>query len=355
MLIYWILLLVPGTLCVLLRPVDSRQRNRIVVSAFFIILLAMLMLRSESCGIDLSNYKYYFMRFSEMSWEELKYYDLEPGYKIYVKIIGAITDDFQLFLALTAVICLTPIAWLYLNDCEKPFLLILLFVNMSIFPMIFSGLRQAMAIAVGVFVYDAVRNRKLVRAMLLSWLACQFHESAVLLFLFYPFYHLRIRRSDLFWIIPAIMLCYLLRKPIFQLLGRLAEMMGSDYDATVTSTGAFMTMILFALFYVFSMIVADEQDRDPELFGLRNMMLLALLIQLFSSLHFTVTRVGYYTLVYVPMLLPKVLSKPRREFREITWVICGILCLFFFCYFMTNGYFGEDMLQIFPYVPFWGG
>lgn len=355
MLVYWLMLLIPGMMYVLLLPLKEDQRNRAVTAAFFLILGAMLVLRGTDCGIDLRTYEYYFRKFAAMPWQLLHTYDLEPGFKCYVKLIASFTDNYQLFIAITSVLYMIPVMYLYQRFQRGSFLKLLLLVNMSVFPMFFSGLRQAMAIAIGVFAYLALIDGRKIRYLLFTGLAWLFHESAFMLLLLYPMYHLRIRQKNTPVIVMGLCALLALNKEIFLLAGKVAALLGSSYVVSATSTGAYMTIVLLFAFFLFSMIMLDEEKADGEIFFLRNILLLALIVQMFSPLHNTVSRLGYYFVLFVPLLIPEVIYRAKRQFLQISVLAQFILCGFFFFYFMESAYTGQDILRIYPYIPFWKG
>lgn len=355
MLIYWLLLLIPGALYVLLMPLRESTRNRIVTAAFFLILGTMLALRSADCGIDMRNYEYYFRNFSYMPWRMLRAYDLEQGYAHYVKLITSFTDNFQVFVAITSILCVGPLLYLYQRFPRGAYLRILLFVNMSLFPMLFSGLRQSMAIGIGIFAYLAVVDGKNLRFLLLTGLACLFHESAYMLLLLYPACHIRIRQKHTAVIVIVLCVLLVFNREIFLLMGRIAELLGSSYNISATNTGAFMMIVLLFLFFLFSMLFLDEEKAGREVLCIRGIVLLALIIQIFAPLNYTVSRMGYYFLAYIPILVPEVVYQEKREFSQITLLAHFVMCAFFFVYFLYTAYTGADILRIYPYVPFWEG
>ena len=52
-------------------------------------------------------------------------------------------------------------------------------------------------------------------------------------------------------------------------------------------------LILFALFTVFAFIIPDELIIDKETTGLRNFLLLSLVLQMFAPLHSLAMRLNY--------------------------------------------------------------
>lgn len=354
MAIYWLLLLIPGALCLLLQPWEAIYRGRVVLVTFFLILAMLLALRGVGCGVDLENYQYYFLHIAAVDWKDLGSFGLELGFAVYVKLVSLLTDSFQIFLAVTAVLSLLPLMILYCRNPEYPFLQILLFVNLSIFPRLFSGIRQSFAIAIGVLAFDAVRKRKPCLFICLVLAASWFHSSAPVLGLMYPVFFLKLRKRYLPVIVGALVALFVLKERMFLLLSELGQLLEIKYAMKMTDTGTYAAIVLYTLFCLFSMIVAEEQG-DETLCGLRNLMLLALVIQVFAPLHHTVSRVGFYFLVFIPTMMGRTLCRAISAFSDLVRATLAVICLFFFGYFLYTGYLGEDILCIYPYIPFWKG
>ena len=91
----------------------QKKTKNITISVFFLMFIIMLALRNVSCGVDLSNYKMYFDSAHRLSWQDL-FQDIEPGYCVLEKLVSYLTQDFNVFLAIVAIICLLPI-WIFRN------------------------------------------------------------------------------------------------------------------------------------------------------------------------------------------------------------------------------------------------
>lgn len=355
MLAYWLLLIIPAVLYLILKLSGVRNSDRAVLTLFFIGFGIMLALRSVSCGIDLTNYQYYFESISATPWRYITLWDLETGYVVYVKLVSMLTDNYQVFLAITAAVTVLPLMHLYRKNDDNALLSILLFVYTDIFAMMFSGLRQSIAIAVGVLAYCAIKEKKLLKFLLLVMLATLFHKSAFMLILMYPIYHMKIRSRHSIFIVTALIAAFILRRQLFTLIGAVIELMRIGYDATTADTGAYMNLLLSFIFLIFSLVITDDTKADGDLLGLRNILMLNIAIQIFAPLHHTIMRVAYYFAALLPLLIPKVVNCAKTELKDIARIACVVMVIFFAVYFFYNAYTGQDILHIYPYVPFWKG
>ena len=76
-------------------------------------------------------------------------------------------------------------------------------------------------------------------------------------------------------------------------------------------------------------------------------------MQSFASVNSVAMRLNYYYLIFIPLLIPKVADGARTELRQLARVSTVVFVCFFFFWFFKEAYTGADILQVFPYVPFW--
>ena len=274
-------------------------------------------------------------------------------------IIGNIFGNYQIFLAFVAAICILPIALLYCEDRHFGFLKIVIFVNLPTFVMMFSGLRQAIAISIGTIAYHFVRKKKLFPFLLTVLIAFGFHKSSFMLLPMYWIYQIRFKRKHLLIIAPAMVVLYLFNSTIFNFLLTFIGDYADKYDATAGATGAVNMLILFGLFVIFSYVLSDESKMTDEMFGLRNFLLVCFALQCFAPVHNLAMRLNYYYILFIPIAVAKVFPVVRSQYRQIAKLAHIVLCAFFTVYFLYTSYIscitGISDLDTFPYVPFWRG
>lgn len=334
----------------------AQKRNQMTILLFLGGLFVLLALRDITVGIDLYQYKIIFERCANSSFANLSDFSWELGYSIYNKLVSVISQEYRFFLIVTAIIILIPIYKLYSKETRYSFLLIVLFINMPCFLMMFSGLRQAIATSIGILVFIAIENKKYVWSVLLIILAACFHVSALILFLLYPAFFLKIKTRHLFFIVPVMFAVYVFKVSIIRTIISFAPSRYIEFYGEVKSTGAVGMMILFLIFLVFSFVVLDETSMSKKDFVLRNILLIATIFQLFVPIHGLVQRVSYYFLIFVPVAILSVVQAPKKWLKNISDIAVVVMSCFFFLYFFYNGLFSTDnLLDVFPYKFFWSG
>ena len=164
--------------------------------------------------------------------------------------------------------------------------------------MMFSGVRQMLAIGIGCLAYEFTRNKKLIHFIIAVCIAITFHVSAFMLAFMYPIYNAKITKKWLGAVVPALLVIFVFNKQIFSFLATLLRRF-TRFDAEVTSTGAFTILLLFAMFAVFAFLTPNESRLDEDTIGLRNFLLFSIVIQMFAPLHMLAMRMNYYYIIFI--------------------------------------------------------
>lgn len=353
MLLFIFLLIIPIVLQhVKIKGIDYQLKNRIAFVFFWVMLTFLLMFRHKSVGTDTTSYMAFFDQVSATNWSNITdYYSTEIGFTILTKQISYISAQPQFFIAVTSLLVSVMIFPTYYRLIEDSSLTIVLFCSMSTFVMMFSGIRQMLAIAIGFVAYELTRRKKLVFFILAVALAIMFHTSAFMLIFMYPLYHAKITKNWLYVIVPLFVVCLIFNNQIF---GFLTVVLDSytRFSIEGNSTGAYTMILLFLAFAVISFMIPDENEIDKETVGLRNFLLLAIFIQMFAPLHNLAMRMNYYYIIFLPLLIPKVLSIRKDGLRQVAVVGRHVMVGFFLIYTLVFMYSG-GALDVVPYHFFW--
>lgn len=111
-------------------------------------------------------------------------------------------------------------------------------------------------------------------------------------------------------------------------------------------------LLLFIVFAVFAYLIPDESKLDRDTIGLRNFLLLAVVLQMFASLHSLAMRMNYYYIAFIPLLLPKIIEYRSKTWNQIAVVARYAMIAFFVAFFFITAP-NDNSLQTFPYRFFW--
>lgn len=334
------------------KNIDFEKKNKISMLFFFVLLTILIMLRHENVGNDTRNYINTFKYISEVNWRSVNEYSVEMGFSYFNKIISLFTDNSQVYIAVSAIITVMMIYPTYKRLCKDPSLSIVIFCTMPTFVMMFSGIRQMLAIGIGCIAYEFTRNKKLIPFVISVCIAMTFHISAFMLAFMYPIYHAKITKKWLGAVVPVLLAIFVFNKQIFSFLTMLLRRF-TRFDAEVTSTGAFTILLLFVIFAIFAFLIPDESRLDKDTIGLRNFLLFSIIIQMFAPLHMLAMRMNYYYIIFIPLLIPKVIACKSEKWNQLAITGRHTMVVFFLMYFFLNANSISGNLNVFPYHFFW--
>ena len=352
MLWFCILLLVPMAIQHIAVPgIRYERKNRAALVFFFLLMFMMVAFRHEMIGNDTSNYIRIYHRLSKTQYSSLKAMGDEPLFAIFCKLCNYVSADYRFFIAASAAIPLWGIGRLYCRESEDTSLTIVLFAVSSVFAMLFSGIRQSIAIGIGMMAFPFVRKKQFWRFLICVILAMGFHSSAALLLLLYPAYHVKITKKWLYGVVPVMITVFVFNRQIFSFLLTLLSRY-SRFEGEISSTGAYTMLILFAILGVFSFAIPDEEKMDQDTIGLRNILLLVIVLQMFAPLHSLAMRINYYFIPFVPVLIPRIIRCRKTEMAQVAILARHIMVIVFAIYFLAL-LIPSNPLNIYPYHFFW--
>lgn len=350
---YVILLILPVALYPIFKNVrvNGKSIERLPLLFFFAFMTFLVMMRHEDVGNDTRNYIYMFEQISGENWQNILTDPSEIAFRLMEKTISLFTRDYRVYLGIVAIIITALIYPTYTEMCEDTPLTIALYCIMSTFCMMFSGLRQMISIGIGFIAYRFTKEKKLIPFIIATIIAIGFHTSAFMLFFMYPVYHARITKKWLFIVIPVLLIIFAFNRQFFGLLAQVLQTY-TRFEVVERSTGAYTMLILFTIFAVFSFLIPDEALLDKDIIGMRNLLLLSLIIQMYTPLNYIAMRMNYYYIIFIPLLLPKIINRSSVRYREVAKFSRYVMIFFFISYFFFSATPGGSLHTV-PYYFFW--
>lgn len=159
----------------------ENKHTRVQIVFFFVVIFVLWFLtafRSKNIGNDTETYLGYFQFFAKHGVDPNG--RLEMGYQILNVLVSKISNNPQFFFAFVATFCYVGTGiYIYKYSDNLVFSTVLLFpVAYSFFA---SGLRQAIAMVICLYAYQAIKKKKLLIAILLILFAFTFHKSALVM------------------------------------------------------------------------------------------------------------------------------------------------------------------------------
>lgn len=336
MTIYYVLyfLIALITLVSYASAMKANYKRMVCTWSVFILLLLVLGLRHETMGKDLVGYTLgdkvgylvTYDKIADATWSQVfhdTFVNYERGYIIYCKIVATLTGgDHQIFLAVTALASLLPIAWCIYRKSETPTLSWLIYMGLPMLTLLYSGLRQSIALGLCALSVLAIQDRKPLRFALLVLLAATFHRSALVFLVAFPIYFIRFNTAMRALSMLVIALVFIGRSFIFGLLTKLVR--GSAVADNNNSITLFLVLLAI---YLFCIVFSNGSEKQN---GLMNIFLMACLCQAFGGLYLLALRIGYYFLLALVLLLPDVIRNLRVRQDRIMVTLAVSACFGFY-------------------------
>lgn len=281
---------------------EKAEKLKVIMTLIAILPMFLLfVLRNKSMGTDTFGYVRAFQySIPKHSFQELlrgDYGDTEVGYLIYVKVITLFTNNYTIFFLINGIIIFGALLHFAFRYTENPFVFFFLFIALGTYAFINTGLRQSLAIAICIFAFDFVRNRKLIPFLLLVLLAYFFHKSAMVFLLIYPLGS--IKQTD--WMIfTYVILAVVFVAGFAAFQGLFNEILGYEYEIEETGNGGIFMIFVFVLcsFSIFMLFDKKEEkekkDSDALLMQLSLMAVVFWLLRLISR---TAERISFYYII----------------------------------------------------------
>lgn len=337
MLVYYLIILVL-LMGHLLENKLNIKLKRMMISITVGSLIIVQGLRSFNVGVDLVSYSFYFSHYanSGITWVGE---DVEVLYRILNHIVFLLGGNFRTVLFVVSILMYIPLGYIVSKYSKMPFLSIFMFVVLGFFVFSLSGLRQTIAVGLTLLSFKYIKQKRFVPYILLVLLAIGFHKSSVFFLLAYPLYHIKIKKEALPILVIVLIVVFILRKPIFDYL-----YLYYNEKYIPVDTGAYNFLFMLIAIYVLGYFVFWNKTTTYTN-GLMNLILMAIIIQFFSSYSTVVMRVAYYYYIYLILLIPEQIKafNDKKIGLLYKWFVVVFLTIFFLNSVKNN------LLEVFPY------
>lgn len=299
-------------------------------------------LRDRTVGVDVAGYIEQFYRLQQFSWNTISF-SKDPVYGYFVKLITYISSNHQVYLAIVGAIFAFSVSfWIY-RFSDEPMISFFLLLPLTHFYLSMALFRQTVAISILLFAYEYLKERRLLKFVLIVIIASLFHITALLFVLAYFLPNLKI--STIRYLLltgVALILFYVFR---IQIISFLVSLVPDRGYSIISSSQGLTTLATFLLIFLASLLFRrDVLKKDSEAGFLYNMMVWSIAFQILVPLSPTIFRASVYFNIYNILLIPKVVGViEEKELRLIGYLI--LLGVFGIQYFV----FTSKAAGMYPY------
>lgn len=295
--------------------------------------------RDFSVGDDTMAYKWMFDETTRISWERLANHFVgvmtgaeegkDPGYYLIQKVIQLVTENYQWYLLIVALLFLIPFGiWIYRNSTE-PLLSFLIFSTLFYSFFAITGIRQTIATALAVLVgYYFIQNRRFWPFIGIILLAATIHKSALV---FLPFYFLATKAITSRYLLvmgALIPFLFIFRMPLFELFRSISGYDEYDY---YTGAGTYNFSLLLVMITVVALWRREQMiEANPNVTHYLNALLLALCFLPLTFINPSMMRIVQYFSIFIMLLIPEILQSFDRRERLLVYYVAISMLLFLF-------------------------
>lgn len=339
-------------------------RNKLSKNIFlyfsFLLMFLVNVLRYPLIGTDMGRYYRHYINIGMInSLDSFLNYDHEIGFKTLQFLVSHIFNNFQIYIVIVGVIIFSSYAFYIRKYSVNYYLSIFFFITLGFYDFSFSGLRQAIAMAISLYAYNFAIKKKLKLFILATLLASLFHITAIVILPIYFLINYQLKRRDILFIIPSFVLFYLFRMRIGAFFNLLY------YDSTETmynssdgfSGMAFLLIVIIILGFILESPFSEKSDK--KMIGFLNVLITAAFIQVISTFAYSFTRLNYFYLlsliIYMPQIMALKTSKCIYFDKKIEFMVKILFTIFILTYFSIaylNSLTPEGS-NVLPYSFFW--
>lgn len=310
----------------------------------FIFILMIGLMRSPSLGVDVDNYRRYFLRFYPSKGITFFIFNFkyDIGYVLLNKFVRLFTSNFRIFENVVFCISYGIFSHIIYKRSKYPALSFLIYIGFGFIGTNLCILRQAIACSICFLSFDYLKRNKILAYFLLILLAMTFHKTAI----FFALSYLMVQNKN--------MKVSLVKKNIFIVISILVAMYlisflykfysNNNYSDISVSGRGYKLLIFYVLISIIQRIIIGNRDFKDELkdydcsFSSIYFQIAALSFSLFTRI------TSYYELMYA-LSVPNISHK--SNFSKFYVLVFTALFSILFIFELIN-----DGCQIVPYVPF---
>ena len=294
--------------------------DRLSVMLVCLILFLILALQDAYANADLMSYytryrslqNYSFQSFLRQL-EDMK----DPVYYLAGYLFGKLGLNFYVWKAFISFVFVLGLYKLVLYHSANIYVSFIALLSLGLYGFAFSGLRQTMAFGILFFAYPYLKNRKLLRFILVVVLAALFHSTALIFLAAYPIYRLNLRLRNILILLAIGGVVLLNANPIANLY---LQLMGTDeIYAEYLESGNVLSMsgiIISGSIWLFCTVFLSRRNASKFDEHLCNLSLLALFGRILSTVWFAeFFRVSmYFSIFEFLMIADACASKEKSSF-----------------------------------------
>ena len=261
----------------------------------------------------------------------------DPGYTFIEKVFQLVFKDYRFWLIFIAIFFTASMGiWIYKNS-EMPWLSFIIYSSLFFAFYAVTGHRQTIATVLVVFIgYKYIKERKLWKFLVLSFVAFIIHKSSIVFVPFYFIANMNITALKSVFILGGSFVFSLIGKPIYAPLAYTLGFGEEQIEESVGGAGTYATVLLLVCVFTLFCYPNVKERRDDSKF-LYNAMFMTIFTTLFVYQQQAFMRIQQYYSLFIMIMIPEIVMSFEKR-QRILISMCGTLVLMFYI-IMQNPYY----------------
>ena len=327
MIFYYIYILI-SLFCIIREESGLSEKKRLWNLRIAILPVFVLMaFKAPTVGSDTPNYIRMYEMIADTTWYLDEYGGIEPGYNLFQRALHLISADPQTLMIGVAVVVAIALFYFF-KEYKYACFALYFFTSLGFLSFALSGLRQTLAIAIGMLAYRYIKGRKIVPFFLVTLLAFTFHRSALFIIPAYFIANQQLKAKNVSMVFFLILLVFFFAD---KLLLTVADIMSYDkYGVEYTANG----YQFFLLVLLVTIVVIKNRDKiikfNASNLYVLNINFLSMAMWIIRLASRTAERVSFYFLPYTAAVMSEYIATCPKSTRIQLKIICLFVATYLF-------------------------
>ena len=290
-----------------LAAVFRGKRRVVYVSVCFGAMFVVSALRF-GVGYDYFMYSLGFFEMGMDGFSTLSYSGWEWGFTVFTKIVMNFTRNVRVYMAVISLICLAGPFYVVLKYSKKPWLSVLLYLNLYFFYCTTNFLRQSIAISITLFAFTFLIKRNILPYMGMILLAATFHVTALIMVPAYLIVKFKPSRKTPVLYGFVILWVFIASFPVLDILTEYIYAVYIDTIFITQGLAAVHVVIPAALSVVCFWFIFKFAKYDKIMVVYANLIYFGSFWMAVMLRHLIIERISYYAYIYVILFVPEFMA-----------------------------------------------
>ena len=286
----------------------NRKGNKLYIFTACALLFCVMAFRDISAvGMDsATSYVRAFNNAGTTDWENVTNLTRDEhniGFYYFAKLAYQITGgDYQAFIMIISAICMISFARFIRKYSPSPVQSALYFMGLMFYTLMFDALKQALAMSILLFAFDAIVNRKPIRFIILVLFASWFHFPAMVFLPAYWIGNMKANKNYILMLGFMLLLTFIFREQLLKVMTDAYDTKIYDRERTFFATKVIIMIVIVAA----ALVLRKPTQKDRTYCIMLQLMGVAIVLQTFSTYNNTFERLSNYYFQVATVFIPLV-------------------------------------------------